>query len=240
MSRNLENKKKSASSAGGGGGGRSQVTGVKLGKGARRALNKNADCIDEFLHIVQSARTLDELTGDLGAEALTLGHVTRSTGCGRLEVTALNISACAYAEVRAKEPVAEEGCSVPICGTLKFKGRSQTKTDRANCMCAGDVIVLRGGLASAKMSPAAASVVQRAFERYGMVFPRAFFTRTAEAAAAAAEEEDGFVFDRSEELAAEEEEVAKLRAEASRARAARTGGAKAASSDEDELNIDAI
>ena len=239
MSRNLENKKKSASSAGGGGGGRSQVTGVKLGKGARRALNKNADCIGDFLSIIQDSKSLDELTGDLGSEALTLGRVTRSTGCGRLEVTALNIDACAYAEVRAKESISEAGISVPICGTLKFKGRSATKTDRANCMCAGDVIVLRGGLASAKMSAASASVVRRTFDRWAMTYPASFFASTAEAAGAAEAEEDGFVFDRSEELAVEEAEVAKLRAEAARARAARAGGAKAAS-DEDELNIDAI
>jgi len=239
MSRNLENKKKSASSAGGGGGGRSQVTGVKLGKGARRALNKNADCIDDFLSIIQGSKTLDELTGDLADEALTLGRVTRSTGCGRLEVTALNIESCAYAVARAKVPISEPGVSVPICGTLKFKGRSNTKADRANCMCVGDVIVLRGGLASAKMSAAAASVVRRTFERYGMLFPANFFSSTAEAAGAVAAEEDGFEFDRSEELAEEEEEVAKLRAEAARARAARAGGAKAASSDE-ELDIDAI
>jgi len=238
MSRNLENKKKDKSSAAAGGG-RSQVTGVKLGKGARRALNKNADCIDDFLHIIQSARTLEELTGGLGTDALTLGRVTRSTGCGRLEVTALNIDACAYAEVRAKESISEAGISVPICGTLKFKGRSATKTDRANCMCAGDVVVLRGGLASGKMSAASASVVRRAFENHGMHFPGNFFASTAEAAGAAEAEEDGFVFDRSEELAAEEAEVAKLRAEAARARAARAGGAKAAS-DDDELNIDAI
>jgi hypothetical protein len=89
------------------------------------------------------------------------------------------------------------------------------------------------------MSAASASVVRRAFERHGMVFPGNFFASTAEAAGAAEAEEDGFVFDRSEELAAEEEEVAKLRAEAARARAARAGGAKAAS-DDDALDIDAI
>ena len=239
MSRNLENKKKSAAPSAAGGG-RSQVTGTKLGKGARRALNKNADCIDDFLSVIQSAKSIDELTTELGHEALTLGRVTRSTGCGRLEVTALNISACAYPEVRAKESIAEEGCSVPICGTLKFKGASRTKTDRANCMCAGDVIVLRGGLASAKMSAASASVVRRTFERYGMIFPGNFFSSAAEAGAEGGAD-FGFEFDRSEELAVEEAEVAKLRAEAARARALRAGGeAKAASSDDDDLHIEDI
>jgi hypothetical protein len=215
---------------------RSAVTGTKLGKGARRALNKNADCIGEFLDIVQSAKNIGTMTAQLGDEALTLGRVTRSTGCGRLEVTALNIDSCAYPEKRALHPIADVGISVPICGTLKFKGASRTKTDRANCMCAGDVIVLRGGLASAKMSAAAASVVRHAFVRYGMVFPRGFFAAEAEETA-----DDVIEWDRSEQLAAEEAEVAALRAEAARARAARSGGAGAASSDEeDEVNIDAI
>ena len=227
MSRQLENKKKAAA--------RSQVTGTKLGKGARRALNKNADCVDEFLHIVQAADGLGDLTGWLGGEALTLAKVTRSTGCGRLEVTALNIDSAAYPEKRVKEPISEAGCSVPICGTLKFKGRSNTKADRANCMCVGDVIILRGGLASGKMSAAAAGVVRRTFDDLGMTYPAGFFTATAAVADAG---DDVIEWDRSEELAAEEEEVAALRADAARARALRSGTAVA--EEEEELNIDAI
>lgn len=239
MSRNLENKKKSGSSSAAGGG-RSAVTGTKLGKGARRALNKNADCIDNFLCIVNSANTLTNLTDWLDAEALTVGRVTRSTGCGRLEVTVLDIEAAANSSVG--RPVAVEGASIPICGTLKFKGRSNTKSDRANCMCVGDVIVVRGGLASAKCSAAAADAVQRVFDRLGVKYPKSFFAATASSAAAEAEEgaEFGFVFDRSEELAAEEKEVAALRAETARASALRTGRVAASSSDDDEVNIDAI
>lgn len=232
MSRNLENKKKSAA--------RSQVTGAKIGKGARRALNKNADCVDDFLHIVQTAADLDDLTTSLGRDALTLGRVTRSTGCGRLEVTALNIDGCAYPEVFAKDGNAEVGCSVPICGTLKFKGRSSTKTDRANCMCAGDVIILRGGLASGKMSAAAAALVRSTFDGYKMTYPSGFFTTSTSADDAG---DDVIEWDRSEELAAEGAEVAALRAEAARARALRSGSGVAEAEEEKEeepLNIDAI
>lgn len=218
------------------------MTGIKLGKGARRALNKNADCIDDFIHIVNSSKTLADLTESLEADALTLGRVTRSTGCGRLEVTVLDIAAAAYPATG--RPVAVEGASLPICGTLKFKGRSNTKADRANCMCVGDVIIVRGGLASAKMSAASASVVQRVFDRMDIKYPKSFFMALATASSAAAEAEEGaefgFVFDRSEELAAEEKEVAALRAATARASALRTGRAAASSSDEDEVNIDAI
>jgi hypothetical protein len=235
MSRNLENKKKAA--------GRSQVTGAKIGKGARRALNKNADCVDDFLHIVQTAADLDDLTTSLGREALTLGRVTRSTGCGRLEVTALNIDGCAYPEVFAKDGNADVGCSVPICGTLKFKGASRTKTDRANCMCAGDVIILRGGLASGKMSAAAAALVRSTFDGYKMTYPSGFFARPSGSAADA--DDDVIEWDRSEEFAAEEADVAALRAEAARARALRSGAGVAEEEEEEKeeeepLNIDAI
>lgn len=217
MSRNIDNKSRSA------------ATGTKLGKGARRALSKNADCIDDFLHIVTQSKTREEITKDLNDDALTLARVTRSTGCGRLEVTALNIDGCAF----GKEANIEAGLSVPICGTLKFKGRSSTKADRANCMCVGDVIVLRGGFASAKMSPGAADIVRRKFDYLGLTYPTGFFSTTA----AAATEDDVFEFDRTEQLEAEEAEVANLRAEAARAAAVRTGRAVA---EEEDVNIDGI
>jgi len=38
------------------GAGRSAVTGVKMGKGARRALLKNAECVDEFLDAIAGRR----------------------------------------------------------------------------------------------------------------------------------------------------------------------------------------
>ena len=211
-------------------GGRSQVTGVKLGKGARRALTKNADCVDEFLSIVSSSPTAAFLEVALEKEALQIARVERSTGCGRLQVTLQD---------------GTTGVSVPISGTIKFKGRSNTKADRANCMCADDVIVIRGSFASAKVSPAAAAFIRKHYEAKGIKTPKGFFT-------SAVEEEEkqmggnvggggGFEFDRDDELAGEEAEVAALRAENARTIALRTGKAVSVDSeDSDDLDIENI
>ena len=223
----------SSARAGGAGSGRSAVTGQKLGKAARRALEKNGDNVDDLLDVLMGSKTFAEMAASLRHHALTLGRVERSTGAGRLDVTVLDILSCTTTDV-----------SLPISGNLKFKGRSQTKTDRANCMIAGDVIVVRGAFASGKMSAAAANDAQEALIRWGLEAPRSFFSSRAEVAAAVAEAAEegvgGFVFDRTEQRLTERAEMAALRAEGARARALRTGGAAAVVDDDGPVNIDAI
>ena len=90
-----------------------------MGKGARRALGKNAECVDDFMVLVTASKDAELLQVELKREALTLARVTRSPGCGRLEVTLQD---------------GTTGVSVPIAGTIKFKGRAGTKADRSNCM----------------------------------------------------------------------------------------------------------
>lgn len=187
-------------------GGRSAVTGVKMGKGARRALLKNAECVDEVLDMIARAEAQEKRTDTkagaawleqaMAQAAITLGRVTRSTGCGRLAVT-----------MQTGEEV-----SVPIAGTVKFKGKSGTKTDRENCMCANDIIVIRGSFANAKVSPAAAAQIRRAYEHFRISTPSAFF-----AFAEDSEAEDGYEFDRSEEQEAEAAEIAALKVAAAKA-----------------------
>ena len=211
-----------------------------MGKGAMRALNKNAGCVDEFLEVVTASEAAarrdvsglhgsvkDQVEEAMRQKALQLARVTRQQGCGRLVVTLHN---------------GDEKVSVPIAGTIKFHGRSNTdsKKERANTMQVGDVIVLRGSYASGKMSSACATEARRIFERVGIRTPRSFFS---EAAVAKEEEEDaecgGFEFDRSDELAAETAAVAGLRAQAARTSALRAGKAVAEEDeDEDEEEID--
>jgi len=215
MSQNQKNKERAA-----GGGARSAVTGVKMGKGARRALLKNAECVEEFLGVVADAGTMERkmtlaeagawLEQTLVRNALVLGRVTRSTGAGRLEVTL---------------QTGEKGVSVPIAGTVKFRGKSGTKTDRANCMCANDIIVIRGSFANAKVSAGAAAQIRRAFEHFGIATPADFFAFAEE------EAEDGYEFDRSEEQEAEAAEIAALKVSAAKA-----GGAPA----DEDLDIERI
>ena len=203
--------------------------GIRLGKGAKRALMKNAECVDDFLHIVQHSPDAESIETALKEEALVLARVTRPLGCGRLQVTL------------------QDGAnlSVPIAGTVKFKGRSNNKADRANCMCTDDVIVIRGSAASAKVSPAAAALIRKQYERKGVSTPKGFFT-------SAVEEEEaeemgcvggggGFEFDRSDELDNEGSEIATLRAEAARAIALRAGKAVAVETDGDsDIDIEGI
>lgn len=165
---------------------RSQVTGTKMGKGARRALLKNSECVDEFLALLREAESREALAHKQETSSLMLARVARSTGAGRLEVTLQS----------------GERISAAIAGTLKFKGASATKTDRANCMCANDIIVVRGGLASGKMSLAVAAKVEKSFARLGVTVPAGFFGEKEGGNAG-----DGWEFDRSEEEAEAEAEV---------------------------------
>ena len=220
-----------------GGGGRSAATGVKIGKGAARAIGKNAECVEDFLTVFDTARrakepwTADMILCLLKAEALQLARVTRSTGAGRLEVTLQD---------------GTTGVSVPIAGNIKFKGRAGTKMDRANCMSVGDMIIVRGGLASAKVSTGAATVLRRDFERYGIRVPGGFFVSATEAAVAGAgagAADDGYEFDRAEEVAAETKELAEIREAAARSYALRHGKAGSGSgsdSSSEDLDIDAV
>ena len=182
---------------------RSAVTGKKLGKAAQRAVIKNADCIDLMLAILERADDAGDVVRMTGS-TITLGRVIRSPGGGRLEVNVLDFSA-----TETGGPVAEV-CSVPVSGNLRIKGRSQTKTDFANCMLADDIIVVRGGLASGKMGPAMAEVVQRHLDRVQIEYPPRFFAGRTCAWESVDVEDD--LFDRSGDLDGERAEAAAVRA----------------------------
>jgi len=205
------------------GGGRSAVTGRPLGKAGVRALTKNAECVEEYIDLCERAERVgqngSDVTDALESASLILARVTRTVGGGRIVVQLLD---------------GTENVSVPIGGSVKLKGRAATKTDRTNCMCQGDLVVVRGGIAAGKLSPAAAAHVGTIFADCGVVAPRGFF-----GAAASADDDDAFEFDRSDQLAAESAEVAKVRADAARAAALRSGTA-VAEDDTSALDIDAI
>ena len=130
---------------------------------------------------------------------MALARVTRAVGGGLLEVLLQD----------------GETVKVPIAGSISMRGRASTKMDRDNCMCVGDIVVLRGGLASGKLPEAVADKVKRVFEAFGIASPKSFFAAASAAAAgagagaAAAVEEDSWEWDRGAAAAAEyDEEVA--------------------------------
>jgi hypothetical protein len=195
--------------AGGAGKTRSAVTGRQLGRAAIRSLNKNADRGEEYLHSVLSASSLSSLQALIDSSKI-LARVTRATGAGRLVVTL---------------QTGETEVSTRISGTLRFKGAASRKTDRENCMCVNDIILVDGGSAASKLSPTAAGRVKRVFAEHGYSVPAGFFARAGDGEAAGDEEDDGFDWDRSDEEAAEIAEEVERKAEEARKAIVRAGGA---------------
>lgn len=211
-SSDTSSKSKKAGPSSAAGGGRSAVTGRPLGKAGIRALTKNAECVEQYIALCGRTDALERAS-------LILARVTRTVGGGRVVVQLMD---------------GTEDVSVPIGGSVKMKGRAATKTDRSNCMCQGDLVVVRGGIAAGKMSAAAAAHVAAIFAENDISAPRGFF------GAIAVEDED-FEFDRSDQLAAESAEVAAVRATAARTSALRQATAVETETEVTEaVDIDAI
>jgi hypothetical protein len=186
-----------------------------MGKGAARAIAKNEECVEHYSRIIFKAeQTGAGATGTLRDAGLELARVTRTPGCGRLTVTLQD---------------GTTDVSVPIGGTVKMRGHAGTKTDRANCMCVGDTVVLRGGIASAKLSDKAAALIKHQLKALNIVFCAALFAAEKSGAGAGASDEDDLFEDAATDadLAAAAEAAAEGRTVVRRGEAA-------------EVNIDDI
>ena len=190
-----------------GGAGRS-ATGKPLGKAGIRGLDKNAAAVEKYQDICAAAGDGSILADTLRREYLVLARVTRTVGGGRVRVTLLDGTA---------------DVSVPIGGSVKMKGHAATKTDRANCMCQDDIVVVRGGQAAGKVSPAVAAEIRAIFDELRIDYPKGFFTATG--SAEAADDEFAYEWDRSDQAARETAAVVAARAAAARTSALRAGAA---------------
>jgi hypothetical protein len=168
------------------------ITGRKVGKEVKRGLVKNVCHLMEFVDMVTTSKTL---FSDLSHGSITLGRVIRNMGADRLHVLALTFDAKLATEA-----------SVPISGALRFHGRSANKTDMSHCMFGGDLIVINGGVASAKLTPAIAFETQRIFEENDIRIPAGFFTVGSVAIVAPAAEEEDFEWDRAAKATGKGEE----------------------------------
>ena len=169
---------------------RNLVTGRQLGKSAIRALEKNMRSIMNFVKLLETSK---DLQTDMEKDGITLGRVIRNMGGSRLEAHVLTFDLTKKSNMN----------TVPIAGTLRSKGKASTKTDRANCMCGGDVIIIQGGLASGKLSSAIATETHRVFKMWDIPVPGGFFTQGQQMELNETEEESEIEFDRSEEFAEE-------------------------------------
>ena len=194
--------------------GRSAVTGRPLGKAAIRALTKNAEAVEEVVEICDRAATAGDLQDRMERAALILAKVSRTVGGGRVLVLLQD----------------GEEVSVPIGGSIKLKGKAATKTDRANCMCQGDYVVVRGGIAAGKMSPATVTYVRQVFADLMVAMPKGFFP--------SADSDD--MFDRTDQAAAEAVMLSEIKAAKARASALRSGVAVAETEETDAVDVDAI
>jgi hypothetical protein len=94
----------------------------------------------------------------LEESSLTLGRVLRPLGGSMLDVQLQNGTSI----------------RVPIGGNIRIRGRGGSKTDLTNCMTLGDLIVIRGGQAAGKMSPADSAALRKIFKRLQLVTPKGF------------------------------------------------------------------
>jgi hypothetical protein len=154
---------------------RSQVTGRQLGRAAIRALEKNEQCIVDYLTKIHDAKTCDDLLNIEDVDAFVLGRVTRAEGAG-------------WFTVQCRDGTEAK---VHVSGTISFHGRAGTKTDRENCIIQNDLVVISGGRASAKLDGAATADIRKVFDKRGLPYPKGFFSR----GATGADDKDDDLFD---------------------------------------------
>jgi hypothetical protein len=188
------------------------------GKAARRNAAKNAGHVLEYLEELESATKLVDLETYMESNSVQLARVTRQHGAGRLKVTLQDGST---------------DVDVTIAGSIRFKGRSSTKTDRSCCMCVNDLIVLHGPQAAGKIPRDLFGRIQTEFDRLGIRYPKGFFMKGGADTTAAAEEELGFEWE-----ADEEDVAATLTAAAGKAKSKAKGGAGAAADGSDDDGFD--
>jgi hypothetical protein len=175
----MSSQSKSTSSKSPAAGGAGKKGGKRVGRAAIRADSKNAECCDDYVTRLTSSCSYESIY-DMADDHVLLGRITKNVGCGSVQV------------------LLQSGitATIPIGGSIRFKGRAATKSDRSNCMITGDVVVVDGGFAAGKLSCYQVVEVRRLFKTAGFGVPAGFFCTPGEAQDDDADE-TGFEFDRS-------------------------------------------
>jgi hypothetical protein len=223
---------KGAAAAAEGGDSKRGAGGRTIGKAALQARRKNAGAIADFLDMIEGVSTHAELEEAITRDGLRLARVTKMLGCGRLNVQ--------LHDGRAVD--------LRIAKSVAFKGRAASKTDRENCMIAGDLVVVRDAMAAGKIPIALVRDLAAEFTRVGAATPAGFFTQGTELDAGAI----GWEFDRSPAVAragvraaavvSEEERALGVgaRARSASPSAAAGGAGGPAEGEEEDFSVDAI
>jgi len=221
--------KSSGSGATGGAGGSKRVApgraaggGKKLGKGAKRAIEKNCEAVEDFVELLEGEAVRKD--ADLLA-ALCVGRVLKPLGHGRFQLM---------------DQTGTES-NVAVAGTLRAKKQNAASD---TCIHMGDLVLIDGGLIKGRLSAAASRRVQEAYRALEIrVAPGLFVEGGAEEGGAG----ETWEFDRSEEAAAEAAAAAEREAEKAdqrrKWRPAKTAAVAAASNSaaaSAELDVDDI
>jgi len=204
--------------------GRAAGGGKKLGKGAKRAIEKNCEAVEDFVELLEGEAVRKD--ADLLA-ALCVGRVLKPLGHGRFQLM---------------DQTGTES-NVAVGGTLRAKKQNAASE---TCIHMGDLVLVDGGLIKGRLS---AAVVRRVQEAYRALEIRVAPGLFVEGGAAAEEGGAGetWEFDRSEEAAAEAAAAAEREAEKAdqrrKWRPAKTAAVAAASNSaaaSAELDVDDI
>ena len=200
--------------------------GKKLGKGAKRAIEKNCEAVEDFVELLEGKEVRKD--ADLLA-ALCVGRVLKPLGHGRFQLM---------------DQTGTES-NVAVAGTLRARKQNAASE---TCIHMGDLVLVDGGLIKGRLSAAVVRRVQEAYRALEIrVAPGLFVEGGAGAGAGVAEEAGTWEFDRSEEAAAEAAEAEERRAEKAdqrrKWRPAKTAAVAAASNSaaaSAELDVDDI
>jgi hypothetical protein len=221
-------KSKTAGGSGSAGGGASKSRaaggGRKLGKGAKRAIEKNCEAVEDFVELLEGEAVRKD--ADLLA-AVCVGRVLKPLGHGRFKV---------------QDQTGAES-NVAVAGTLRAKKQNAASD---TCIHMGDLVLIDGGLIKGRLSAAMVRRVQEAYRELEIrVAPGLFVEGGAEEGGAGAGET--WEFDRSEEAAAEAAAAAEREAEKADqrrkwrpAKTAASNSAAASAAAGAELDVDAI
>jgi hypothetical protein len=225
----MESSKSKSSGSGSAGGGASKSRaaggGKKLGKGAKRAIEKNCEAVEDFVELLEGEAVRKD--ADLLA-ALCVGRVLKPLGHGRFQLM---------------DQTGTES-NVAVGGTLRAKKQNAASE---TCIHMGDLVLVDGGLIKGRLSAAVVRRVQEAYRALEIRVAPGLFVEGGGAAAEEGGAGETWEFDRSEEAAAEAAAAAEREAEKAdqrrKWRPAKTAAVAAASNSaaaSAELDVDDI
>ena len=185
------------------------------GKRHARACRANDSRLAAFVDALDSSTDRVALEAYMTSTASQLARVLKNHGGRQLEVQL------------------QDGTTIKarVSGTLGTRGRAANKAHVEYVMSAGDVILISGGIAAAKVPRGLYARLEAHYSRLRVGLPKGFFLIGTEAE----EEEDdiGWAWDTSRETAVAEAALSKARTPA--------GGAGDAGDDsDDDIDVDAV